>query len=122
LRFFGTFIPSSEDIAGWLLSAAIFLSLAYSFKEGVHIQMQLVLQSVQPHYRYYLIRIILILALVISAYWTWTTAQQIYESWQYQDLTQSYVAMPLWLVQLPMFIGLAILTNTLIDATIALKP
>ena len=31
-------IPSSEDFAGWLLSATIFFGLAYTFQQGGHIR------------------------------------------------------------------------------------
>ena len=37
-RFMNTVIPSSEDFAGWLLSATIFFGLAYTFQEGGHIR------------------------------------------------------------------------------------
>ena len=42
-RFMGVVIPSSEDFAGWLLSATLFFGLAYTFNAGGHIRVSIML-------------------------------------------------------------------------------
>ena len=42
-RWFGVIIPSTEDFSGYLLSAASFLALAYTFRQGGHIRVTLLI-------------------------------------------------------------------------------
>ena len=44
-RLFGFIIPSAEDVSGWALAASTFFGLAYTFHNGGHIRVTLVIQK-----------------------------------------------------------------------------
>ena len=104
-RFFGVIIPSSEDFAGWLLSATIFFGLAYTFNAGGHIRVTILLSRLRGHTRRWLELVNISAGLLIVGYSTWYTLYTVYESWVYDDVTDTYLVMPLWLVQMPMALG-----------------
>ncbi len=104
-RMFGVIIPSSEDFAGWLLSATIFFGLAYTFNEGGHIRVTILLSRLLGSTKRWVEFFNLTTGLMISAYIAYYTSYTVYESYIYHDVTDTYLAMPLWIVQSPMALG-----------------
>lgn len=111
----GLTIPSYSDFTGFLLAAASFLSLAHALREGSHIRVVLVLGHLPEKVR----RIAEIwcvgFALSIAGYFTYYTAKLTHESYSYHDLSSGMIAVPIWIPQSFMLIGLVILTIALID-------
>ncbi len=118
-RFFGVIIPSSEDFAGWLLSATIFFGLAYTFNTGNHIRVTILLSRLDGRKRRALEFINLVAGLLIAAYLAYYTTYTVYESYIYEDVTDTYLAMPLWIVQSPMAIGSLFLLVAIADSFLA---
>ncbi len=119
-RFMGHVIPSSEDFAGWLLSATVFFGLAYTFNNGGHIRVSILLGRLSDSTRRVLEIFNLFVGMLISGYLMFYTAYTTYESFVYEEVSDTYVAVPLGLVQLPMAIGslflfIAILDNALVS-------
>ena len=104
-RFIGEIIPSSEDFAGWLLSVTIFFGLAYTFNNGGHIRVTIILGRLSRRFRYGFEIINLVIGLLITGYLAYYTVYTVYESYNFKDVTDTYVALPLWWVQLPMAVG-----------------
>ncbi len=115
-RFIGVVIPSSEDFAGWLLSATIFFGLAYTFNEGGHIRVTILLMRLSGKTRRLFEWVNISVGLLIVAFLAYYTVFTVYESFDYQDVTDTYLAMPLWLVQLPMAIGSVCLLFAFLDS------
>lgn len=111
----GLTIPSYSDFTGFLLAAASFLSLAYALREGSHIRVVLVLgrlpQKVQRVVEVWCVGF----ALAIATYFTWYTAKLTLESYTYHDLSSGMIAVPIWIPQLFMLLGLVILSIALLD-------
>ena len=125
-RTLGIVIPSSEDFAGWLLSATIFFGLAYTFNAGGHIRVTILLTRIKSLNRRFLELFNLSAAVLISAYLMFYTSYTLYDSYIYEEVTDTYLVMPLWVVQMPMAIGslflmLAVIDN-FIDALRGKKP
>lgn len=118
-RLFGVIIPSSEDFAGWLLSATIFFGLAYTFNTGGHIRVTILLSRMFGKPRRWLEFFNLCAGLLICAYVAYYTAYTVYESYIYDDVTDTYLVMPLWLVQAPMAIGSLFLLLAVCDSFVA---
>ena len=114
-RWFGIVIPSTEDFSGFLLAAASFLALAYTLRSGGHIRVTLVISHIHGRARRLLEGIILLLALLLVSYATWSCAYLVYESWLFDELSQGYIPVPLWIPQLPMALGLLVLSLALLD-------
>ena len=96
-RFFGAVIPSSEDFAGWLLSATIFFGLAYTFNEGGHIRVTMLLTRLSLVKRRAMEFFNLIVGILISGYLAFYTLSTVYESYDFGDVTDTYLVVPLWL-------------------------
>jgi TRAP-type C4-dicarboxylate transport system permease small subunit len=104
-RFAGVIIPSSEDFSGWLLSATIFLGLAYTFNTGGHIRLTILLGRLSESKRRVLELFTLMVGLLIVGYLAYYTGYTVYESYDFEEVTDTYFAMPLWVLQLPMALG-----------------
>jgi len=119
-RFFGVIIPSSEDFAGWILSATIFFGLAYTFNEGGHIRLTILIGRLTDKSRLFFEAVALIIGLCIVAYLAYYTCYTVYESFDFKDVTDTYLPMPLWVVQLPMAIGSLFLLFAFVDSLFVL--
>lgn len=115
-RMIGVVIPSSEDFAGWLLSAIIFFGLAYTFNNGGHIRVTIALSRFSTRYRHLAEYLNLSIGLLISGYLAYYTAFTVYESFAYKEVTDTYLAVPIGLVQLPMAIGSICLFLAMLDS------
>lgn len=115
-RSFGVIIPSSEDFAGWLLSATIFFGLAYTFNTGNHIRVTILLSRLNGSTRRFVEFINLIAGVLISGYMAFYTAYTAYESYIYDDVTDTYLVVPLWMVQSPMALGSLFLLIAIVDS------
>jgi TRAP-type C4-dicarboxylate transport system permease small subunit len=119
-------IPSYADFAGFLLAAATFLALAHTLRQGVHIRVNLVVQALPNGLAWAFEVMALSLGIAVAGAATWFTTGLVEESLHYGDKSTGIVAVPLWIPQLPMVFGLALLTvallHTLVDAIIARAP
>ncbi len=117
-RFIGVVIPSSEDFAGWLLSATIFFGLAYTFNEGGHIRVTMLLVRLRKSHRQALELFNLFIGLLISGYIAFYSFYTVYESYDFEEVTDTYLAMPLWIVQTPMAVGSLFLFIAMVDSLV----
>ncbi len=119
-RWFGLIIPSTEDFSGFLLAAASFLALAYTLRHGGHIRVNLVLVHLKGRIRRIVESIVLLTGLGLALFAAWSVTALVIESWQFGELTQGYIAVPLWIPQTPMAIGLWVLTLAFADELVLL--
>lgn len=108
-------IPSYADISGFLLAAASFMALAYTLSRGGHIRVTLLLTIAGERFRYVADLFCLALCGIISAGATYYLANLTYQSFKFGDKSPGILAIPIWVGQLPMTIGLAILTVAFCD-------
>ncbi|MGH1350165.1 MAG: TRAP transporter small permease [Methyloligellaceae bacterium] len=109
-------ISSYGKIAGYMLASASFLALPYTFQKGGHIRMTLVYQSVGVRTRYVFDVISVLFAAVVAVYLTYDLARLTYDSYQFNDLSEGIVKIAIWIPQIVMTFGMAILAIALIDA------
>jgi TRAP-type C4-dicarboxylate transport system permease small subunit len=122
-KLFGTSvaltIPSYAEFAGFFLAAASFLALAYTLTRGGHIRVTLILQFLPKTARLVFEVIGLALSAATAIYATYFMARLMYESYKFGDLSPGIIAMPLWIPQMSLVLGLAILAIALLDLTIS---
>ncbi|MEE9447200.1 MAG: TRAP transporter small permease [Arenicellales bacterium] len=114
-RWFGVIIPSTEDFSGFLLAASTFLALAYTFRQGGHIRVTLLTQLLSKSIQQKLVALVLFIFTLMMGYIAYHFSYFVYESWRFNDLSQGYIAVPLWIVQLPMAFGAILLFIALLD-------
>jgi TRAP-type C4-dicarboxylate transport system permease small subunit len=117
-RLFGFIVPSAEDFAGYALAASTFLGLAYTFREGGHIRVTLVIQRFSPLPRKIQEGLILTFSLALLSYLAYACSYMVYESYIYEEVSYGYVPVPLWIPQVPVAIGVIALTLAILDAWI----
>ncbi len=122
-KLFGTSIaltiPSYAEIAGFFLAAASFLALAYTLMRGGHIRVTLVLSYLPKTARLIFEVIGLSLAAATAIYATWFMGRLMLESYRFGDLSPGIVAIPLWIPQLSLTLGLGIFAVALCDLAIS---
>ena len=108
-------VPGTDAYAGYFMAASGFLALAHTLKRGEHIRVTLLLASLRGPAK----RVIEIWALfaasalaVLSAYYSGKLAWQ---SHAFNDVSTGNDATPLWLPQLSMAVGTAVLAVAFID-------
>ncbi len=114
-RFLGEVIPSSEDFAGWLLSATLFFGLAYTFNAGGHIRVTMLLMRLSRQQRRRQELFNLFVGFLISAYFAFYSVLTVYDSYDFEEVTDTYLALPLWMVQMPMALGASFLFIAVTD-------
>lgn len=119
-RLFGFIVPSAEDFAGYALAASTFLGLAYTFREGGHIRVTLLIQRFSPVPRKVQEGSILVLSLALMSYLSYACSFMVYESYIYDEVSYGYVPVPLWIPQVPVAVGVIALTLAIIDALVML--
>ena len=114
----GLTIPSYADFTGFFLAAASFLALAHTFRQGSHIRVTLLIANLPPKIGRLMEFWCLGTAAAICCYFTWYTAALVWESFDFHDLSPGMIAIPLWIPQTGMLVGLLILSIALIDELI----
>ena len=108
-------IPSYADISGYLLAAASFLALAYALTRGGHIRVTLVLNAGGPRLRHAADLFSLAVCGAISGVAVWYMANLNYQSFRFGDKSPGILAIPIWIAQIPLTLGLAVLTIAFAD-------
>ena len=118
-KIFGTdfafSIPSYADFAGFLLATATILALAYTLQHNGHIRVTLVRQRLSANIARNLERCVLCICACISAFLTYAVTSHFSDLVHFGDVSSGIVPIPLWIPQLAMAVGLALLTLALID-------
>lgn len=108
-------IPSYADISGYLLAAASFLALAYTLTRGGHIRVTLALSAAGPKFRFLADLFSLLICGAISAAAVYYMASLNYQSYRFGDKSPGILAIPIWIAQIPLTLGLTILTIAFAD-------
>ncbi|MRI34237.1 TRAP transporter small permease [Endozoicomonas sp. OPT23] len=117
-RLMGIVVPSSDDFAGFLLAAASFLGLAYTFQTGGHIRVSLFISRFNDSFALQAERFTLVMASVLIGYLSWQLVYLVWESKIYEELSSGYIPVPLWIVQLPMAVGMCVFCLSIWDQTV----
>ncbi len=114
-RLLGHQIPAADDFAAWAMAASAFLALPYAMRHGDHIRVTLVLHFLPKRWErgYELLASALGGALAVWA--AWHTLQFVHGSWQYEEVAQGMLRVPLWIPQLAMAVGMLLLALMLVD-------
>ncbi|TCS62915.1 TRAP transporter small permease [Varunaivibrio sulfuroxidans] len=116
----GLTIPSYADITGFFLAGASFFALAFTLNEGGHIRVSLVVHQVPPRFRRAFEIWAALAGGAAALYFTWYSSVLCYQSYLYGDVSSGMVAVPLWLPQSVMPLGLGVLSIALLDALVTL--
>lgn len=118
-RWSGEVFPGAPDYAGYCMAGASFFAFAYALNHGAHIRVSIVLNMLGNKRRYGEIWCFSI-GTAMSSYFCYYAVKTNYWSWKLNDISQGQDALPLWIPQLVMSIGTAMLAICFWDNLIRL--
>jgi TRAP-type C4-dicarboxylate transport system permease small subunit len=117
-RPLGIDVPAGDDFASWCMAACAFLGLAHTFRSGEMIRVGLLVEKLTGRTRQVFEVVALAIGATAAVYFAWYAVDMNRTSWQFNDLAQGVVAMPLWIPQIGFSGGLVILAIALVDELI----
>jgi TRAP-type C4-dicarboxylate transport system permease small subunit len=118
-RFVGITIDSTES-AGFFLAGATFLGLAHTFRQGEHIRVTLVTRLATGQLARNLNLWGVGVSIALLFYMTYWAFDLVYFSYKFNDISPGLLAVPFWIPQSVMAIGLLVLNIALIDELVSL--
>jgi TRAP-type C4-dicarboxylate transport system permease small subunit len=115
MREFGFLLRGADDIVAWLCAASAFLALGYTFRHGELVRVGLLIERLPRGARRHAETLCLLVALVFVGYTTWAASRFIYESWQFKEVAQGLIQIPIWIPQLCFALGAAVLLVAVLD-------
>lgn len=119
MRAAGLLFRGADDIVAWLCAASAFLALGYTFRHGDLVRVSLLLNRLPPGPRRRAEAACLFGALVVVGYIAWAACSFVYESWQFKELAQGLIQIPIWIPQLSLVFGAVILEVAVLDDLVA---
>jgi TRAP-type C4-dicarboxylate transport system permease small subunit len=114
-RNLGGTVRDAEEFAAWAMAAAGFLGLPYALHCGSHIRVGVVTRFVPERWHHTMEVLASAIALVLAAYLAGYVAVFVFESWRFNEVSQGLVPVPMWLPQLPMVLGSALLAVAFLE-------
>ena len=114
-REFGLLIRGADDITSWLTAASAFFALGHTFRHGELVRVGLLIDWLKPAAR----RIAEIVALsatgLFVGYMAWAVTRFVYQSWQFKELAQGLIKIPIWIPQMSFVLGVLIFFVAVLD-------
>jgi TRAP-type C4-dicarboxylate transport system permease small subunit len=115
MREAGLRTGGQDDLVAWFSAAAAFLAMAHTFRFGDFVRVALFLEQFGPR----LARAAEIWSLAIAAvfvgYLAFWACRFVYESWQFKDMANGLIVIPIWIPQSSFVVGVVLLFVAVID-------
>ncbi len=114
LRQFQSSLLVTDEIAGYLNAAVIFLGLAWTLREGGFIRVELLYDRVHGGLKQALRWLIVLTAAIFAALTLWVCLRQVIYAFDNDTRAVSIIDTPEWIPQSVMVLGLAVLLLQLV--------
>jgi TRAP-type C4-dicarboxylate transport system permease small subunit len=111
----GILIPGADDIVAWLCAASAFLALGHTFRAGDLVRVGVFLDRLPPRARWGAEILALGITAVFTAYMLWAVVRFVYDSWQFNEVAQGLIKVPIWIPQMSFLIGVVIFFVAVLD-------
>ncbi len=108
-------IPGIDAYAGYLMAGAGFLALAHTLKRGEHIRVTLLIGRLQGAPQRAMELWALFAASLLALLAAFYSVRLAWQSYSFHDISTSNDATPLWIPQLSMALGTAVLAIAFLD-------
>ena len=115
MRTLGMRTGGTDDVVSWMTAAAAFFGLAHTFRHGDFVRVTLLLEKMGPAQRRRFELLSLCIGAAATAYLAWWACRFTYESWEFNDLAQGLLPLPLWIPQLSFAFGAVLLFVAMLD-------
>jgi TRAP-type C4-dicarboxylate transport system permease small subunit len=105
----------ATEAAGMCLAASTFFGLAHTFRRGGHVRINLIVDKLPPHWRHRVEILACLLGTVVVSFLAWHVASLALQSQAFNDVSPGLLAMPFWIPQTGVAIGVTALAVAFID-------
>lgn len=109
----------STELSGLFMAASTFLGLGYTFKDGGHVRVGLIVSRMTGGTRKALELWCCVGTALLMAFIAWQAVLFTWQSYEFDDVSPGLLAIPFWIPQSALAVGLIILTIALVDAAFA---
>jgi len=120
MREAGLLLRGADDIVGWLCAASAFLALGHTFRHGELVRVGLLIDRLPGGARRRAEFVALGLAVLVAGYILWAAGHFVYESWQFEEVAQGLIQIPIWMPQMSFVVGALIFFVALLDEFVVL--
>lgn len=117
---YGFVIPSLAEIGGFLFVASAFLALPSTLRAAGHVRVTLLLRYFGPRGDRVMTFLVLLGAIALTAFAVWSVWLLTWGSFVRGSLSIGIIAIPLWIPQAVMTLGLVIFGIALVDELVAM--
>ncbi len=114
-RQFGFQTRGADDLSAWAVAGAGLLPLAYTFRHGAHIRVDLVLGRFKGAPRRALEILALVLATAMTVFFAYATIGMIWDSHVFGEIAMGLLRWPIWIPQIAQGIGVVLFALALLD-------
>jgi len=118
-RELGVLLPGADDIVAWLCAAAAFLALGHTFRSGDLVRVGVFLDRLPARARWVAEIVALGITATFTTYMLWAVTRFVYDSWQFNEVAQGLIKVPIWIPQLSLVAGIAIFFVAVLDELVA---
>ena len=120
MREFGMLFRGADDIVGWLCAAAAFLALGHTFRRGELVRVGLVIEHLPPRARRQVALAALAITVLFVGYMAYAVLRFVYESWEFKEVAQGLIQIPIWIPQMSFVLGVLVLLVAVLDEFVIL--
>ena len=111
----GILVRGADDIVSWLCAAAAFLALGHTFRHGELVRVGLWIHRLGARGRWIAELFALGLTAAFVAYMLYAAGRFVYESWQFKEVAQGLIRVPIWIPQMSFVLGVLIFLVAVLD-------
>jgi TRAP-type C4-dicarboxylate transport system permease small subunit len=113
-RFVGAYVPGLNAYAGYVMGGSTFLAMAYTFREGGHIRVNILMNSLSGTARWLVQLWCFLAGSVISIFFAFYIVKMTLVSYRFEDLSEGADATPLWIPQALLATGAVVLAISVV--------
>ena len=114
-RQFGLTVLGADDLTAFSVAASATLPLAYAFRHGAHIRVDLIIGRLSGVARFAMESVSLTLAAGLCVFFAYSMLDLAWDSWEFEDVAQGSIAWKLWVPQSMVGAGVALFALSLLD-------
>ncbi len=114
-RQFGLTVLGADDLTAFSVAASATLPLAYAFRHGAHIRVDLIIGRLSGKARFVMETIALVITTALCFFFAYAMLDLATDSFEFEDVAQGSVAWKLWVPQGMVGVGVALFAICLLD-------
>ena len=120
MRELGMLLRGADDIVSWLCAGSAFLALGHTFRRGELVRIGLVVDRLPARVRRPVNLAALAVSVAFVGYMVYAVVRFVYESWQFSEVAQGLIQIPIWIPQMSFVLGALILFVAMLDELVVL--